>query len=914
MDLPATTPGQRVPIQQQQRPSLTYFLFLSLLFYLINSNNSPVGNFAQLNANSTDAKTAYAHAQANLLRREARAEGLARWLGAGHGTSDYLNSTFWPDVANGTAPLEQSHDAEGNSTALAAQAFRIPAFTPSNSTELPPVMPLVQSLFGSFEKAAQDPMRIFPQNLTGFGKGTWEVKPFSWAEMGLNETWQEEREIEMVSEEKNGTRSTGEEAATRNATTSSSSARRFHVRQSGENSTVPIAPLEDSRNFTTITTTFNRTNLRGSFPWLPTALVEQVDQRVSFNLRSVQTSATGPVLPLRGGMDFFDDGELLQLKGGDRNLWEDWEREGPVVYLSGDLMIKRGEEETSLDVEAVHFLSSGRVYGFATPSFIPSHVYQVISLPFVVDSLSSPSANRTAHAIGHAMLHEVRHRIRRKAEDLEEASRFEDSYSNDRGEENEGDEIYVIPQCVFSLFGALSPLPPSFDASTYAESYASLFHPTGSSAASLPPALLSTILSSHNCGLVLSLPSTRITLTQSYWSEGVAFVVCLAISQAIIVVVMVRQLEKVQGRPGTISNVALVGIAGMCLVDAYLGTTLATVGIVTASLTSIPLLAAAFFGILSSLLFGLRYIALIRDATPDRPPVTVPAAPAPMHTAEVGDPAEEGGESAGLLSNAEEQGTWDRSTGRQKVLSGLGTFVSAFGIYLLFWWGWTPLLFWVVYSYWIPQIVRNVQRGTARQSLSAEFVVGNTVARLLPPLYFWGREDNCLQVETSPWIYLLAFYSILQSAILLLQSRLSSPSATSSPLDRLLARLSTIGGGGSRFFLPRTLVRILELHETTSWNYHPVVLPDSLLADLTATDLESGKQPGEIIEPDCPICLTEVQVVASKEDLANGRADGVRLQCAVTPCRHVVHTECLEQWMLVRAICPVCRSALPPLR
>ena len=47
----------------------------------------------------------------------------------------------------------------------------------------------------------------------------------------------------------------------------------------------------------------------------------------------------------------------------------------------------------------------------------------------------------------------------------------------------------------------------------------------------------------------------------------------------------------------------------------------------------------------------------------------------------------------------------------------------------------------------------------------------------------------------------------------------------------------------------------------------------------------------------CPICMAGI------EDLETG--------CMVTPCDHVFHDECLQQWMDIKMECPTCRAALP---
>lgn len=57
----------------------------------------------------------------------------------------------------------------------------------------------------------------------------------------------------------------------------------------------------------------------------------------------------------------------------------------------------------------------------------------------------------------------------------------------------------------------------------------------------------------------------------------------------------------------------------------------------------------------------------------------------------------------------------------------------------------------------MPQIVLNVHRGTARQSLTTEFIVGTTFARLVLPVYFYGYSDNVLDVEVSRECSTLAF-------------------------------------------------------------------------------------------------------------------------------------------------------------
>ncbi|KAK4335528.1 RING-type domain-containing protein [Rhodotorula toruloides] len=894
MDLPP--PNQQVARVQQQRPDLRFIFFLMMMFWMMQSNGTQGPSLAdQVSTGDVSAAEAYANARAGLLRREARREGIARWLGVGNQTGEWLNSTYFPDVANGTAP------PSSNDTAY--EAYRIENYAPHSDGELAPVPPLVRDIFADATPKDEGDYRLYQQNLTGFAKGSWHARRFTFEELGLNETWQETRVVAKKPEEAEG--------AAGNETVASEVATRRLLRRQNDTA---------SANFTTVVDTFNRTSLRGSFPWLSSLAANPFTLRKThpamFNLRSLQTSATGPIMPLPSDPRLVDEGELLRMRQDDPATWEDWEKEGPAVYVGGQLTLsvrdEKGvdeEESLELDIEAVHLLSSGRVYGYATPSFVRTHMVDAISLPLM--SSSSPSPNRTASAIGHTVLKEYTRRLDKGVKDLAEADRIETPSSSEPGEADPS-----ISQCIFSLCGALSPLPASYTPTQYAEWYSALFHPTGSSIAQPAQSTFSALLSSPNCGLVLSVPSAVLSQTSELWDSATRFAGWLLLAHAAVLVLTVRQLERVSRRPGTVANVAPQSIAGNCIVDAYVFVTLLTIGIVTESRATLPLLGAAFLALLSSLLFGTRYIALIREGTPDRP------AAARAEPVQAAAPAEEGGEASTATEAAREEregvvvrwarrqvAQWRR---RDTILAISLGLVAYFAISLLMR-GWTPFMLWIVYSNWIPQIALNVYRGTARQSLANEFVVGTTIARLFPPLYFWAYEGNCLLVEPTPKVWYLAAYSVAQAAVLVLQSLFSTPT---SPATRMLLRLpffsSATTGGGARFFLPEPLITTLELPSVSSWNYHPRELPPALLADLASQELETGggdkashdSHAKGAPEPDCPICLSPIQVLPTKDDIAQGKEDEVRMAFAITPCGHVVHTECLEQWMMVRAICP----------
>ncbi|KAG0656085.1 hypothetical protein C6P46_000453 [Rhodotorula mucilaginosa] len=905
----------------------------------MNQNQAQTGTLIRSASSSSSSSAAYDSHQSQLLLREARRQGIARWLGLDNSTNPYLESKYYPQVANGTSPPT----ATSNETDAAPRAYKVMPFVPDTDPELAPVHALVTDLFA----ARAEPHHLYLQNLTGFAKGHWEPLPFTYADLGLNETWTEEtRPVPPPA------------AAPASAPEEEEGGDGVEVAQAlAEQPVLLIRRQSDTANETTSAPTtapgsnvvvYNRTLQRGTFPWLDnsspmsSASKRTETHHATFNLRSLQTSATGPVLRHSSGED--EDGHVLRVKDRSSiNGWQEWEKLGPVVYVGGKLTLHApsrlspgsGEDEvTELDVEAVHFLDSGRIFGYATPEFAHARIVETISLPLksstsAGDPSSFASPNLTAVAIGHAMLREYDYRLERDVKRLADADEVEPPPApppspGGGGEPSTGDEeeVEIVPRCIFTLYGALSPLPDSYTPSLYAEWYSNLFHPTGADIVDPPSSTLSAILASPNCGLVLSVPNAKLHPTQQLWNAATVSGAWLVAVEAVILLLQVRQLERVQDRPGTIANVSHYGIIGMLFVDAYTFVTLLTLGVVFDSRASLSLLAAAFMSLLSSLLFGTRYIAMIREATPDR---AVPNAPTP---APATPSAAAGGSSEGVtLENSAMEGgamatmpEWLRRRANgwtlrrtRKVLA--VTLVGGFALYLINWHGWTAFILWVIYSNWIPQIFLNVWRGTARQSLADEYVVGMTLARIGPPLYFWAYEGNCLLVPTTPKIWYLAAYYFSQATILVLQSRLASPQHQRS---RLLMRLSTVGAGGARFFLPQKVAKWLDLPTLSSWDYHPRSLPPALLADLQNTrDLEShGKEGGgggEAAEPDCPICLTGVHVFPTKEEQAAGEQDQVRMAFAVTPCAHLVHTECLEQWVMVRSICPVCRASLPPL-
>ncbi|KAI0120105.1 hypothetical protein GGR51DRAFT_10906 [Nemania sp. FL0031] len=208
-------------------------------------------------------------------------------------------------------------------------------------------------------------------------------------------------------------------------------------------------------------------------------------------------------------------------------------------------------------------------------------------------------------------------------------------------------------------------------------------------------------------------------------------------------------------------------------------------------------------------------------------------------------------------------------------------------------------------SMWTPQIYRNVYRN-CRRALSWQFVVGQSILRVLPIAYFYIWSDNFAFAEPDWTAFtVLAGWVWVQIWILIGQSVL-----------------------GPRFGLPHGWM-------PEAWEYHPVLKEDNIEAGGLPIGLVSApnspviervksgedgrdKKRTNIHVIDCAICreVLEVPVVkAGEDDPTAGGVAGVfaRRMYMVTPCRHIFHSACLEGWMRFRLQCPICREELPPL-
>ncbi|KAJ5658417.1 uncharacterized protein N7484_002066 [Penicillium longicatenatum] len=250
-------------------------------------------------------------------------------------------------------------------------------------------------------------------------------------------------------------------------------------------------------------------------------------------------------------------------------------------------------------------------------------------------------------------------------------------------------------------------------------------------------------------------------------------------------------------------------------------------------------------------------------------------------------------------------------------------YLALFGMFILSVWAfllprrlgsiYVRLLSGVYLSFWVPQIHRNVMRN-CRKALRWDFVIGQSILRLFPFLYFLTARGNVLFIRPD-WTsaFIMAGWMWVQAWMLASQDIL-----------------------GPRFFVPRGWA-------PPAYDYHPTLRDtagpeDDLeaggtisIASLRADkqDLVSDSKDDDKQRPkdrkkvvfDCAICMQDIEVPvlpalasAGGSSVSDGASSILsRRNYMVTPCRHIFHTACLESWMRLRLQCPICRDTIPPV-
>lgn len=190
-------------------------------------------------------------------------------------------------------------------------------------------------------------------------------------------------------------------------------------------------------------------------------------------------------------------------------------------------------------------------------------------------------------------------------------------------------------------------------------------------------------------------------------------------------------------------------------------------------------------------------------------------------------------------------------------------------------------LIFIAYSFWIPQITRNIINNTV-DTLSPVYVLGVSAAKLYTPLYLFTYKNNFLVVKTNKLFGIALTLNVaFQILVLFMQHVFGRP----------------------RLFLPKSLL-------PEKYDYFRKI-PQNVLDNAANGRLE------------CVICMEHVNAPQEEDDNSDSNSEhaneesaleeGNGSQYMITPCDHVYHKKCLTQWLDCKLECPFCRAPVPPL-
>ncbi|KAF8604550.1 hypothetical protein BDV93DRAFT_491761 [Ceratobasidium sp. AG-I] len=549
-------------------------------------------------------------------------------------------------------------------------------------------------------------------------------------------------------------------------------------------------------------------------------------------------------------------------------------------FLAGhiDFVNSKDDALVNYQLDGIHFFDDGSIYGLMEPRGLDPDLRQLPPL------LPKPRQNVTAYAIKT----EIDRRMRT----------LRDRIKNPRND-GQTEDKNSITSCAFQLYGQIKPA--DFPVYLMQELESETEEATGVRTVSRPPLQFNGLILSPDCAVALNFKDATGMQAAVFWHKATLYSFVASACYFIILKLLVRQMEMSR-TPAAVAKVSRWTFASQAIADAYSFVGHVTVGIVSESRSSLSIIAPGFLAATLFLVFEVRFSMIIHQiqgpedavmrapvapATPTPTPATVPASgltPTPLPQTATTTPARGVDQSGNVMARTRRLIEVLRSSANNMTDPD-----SKFWIMILF-----AFLFLVqitvsprlvlyaigaLYSFWVPQILRNVKRGT-RKALQKRYVIGTTLCRLFFPLYIFLCPGNVLFAERQPWIWLVVAWALLQCGVLVGQEYL-----------------------GPSFFLPKGLVEI-ELYD---W-HPPIARPDA-----EAPNPSLG---------DCAICMDDIVLAkpdasGAKESasLLSGVGVGVGAKCvyAVAPCHHIFHTKCLEQWLAIKNICPQCRRSLPPL-
>ncbi|KAF9207067.1 hypothetical protein BGZ49_001285, partial [Haplosporangium sp. Z 27] len=508
-----------------------------------------------------------------------------------------------------------------------------------------------------------------------------------------------------------------------------------------------------------------------------------------------------------------------------------------VNWVKGNWKIKHEENEDygiSLSVQGVHFVHNGSFYMWAIPEESRMPLWHVLEL----------MPNNASFDLAHAAL---------KAQYEKRIKTIENVLQGYETMDYSETLVTEDSDCYYQMYMQLGAIDPSVRSSAVKDLEREWAAPQGISTIKAPHLNSTIFFYSPNCRIVAGVKDAEGMKREKFYAKAVNYAGMAGTLAFIQVFLIVHQMEYTP-TPSSVSKVSYWTIAIQVFIDSYLCMLHLTTSVFVDHLF-IPFMAASFFSFVLVAIFGMRYMLVIwriqRPERRGRRNLAAAAAAAASAAAAANVVSNNNGNNA-------ESGTATRPT--DTMPGGLPLPVTATrptqtddsdnprsdmqAIYGRFYW---MLLISLIalyrilissthvqnimisisalclFSFWIPQIVRNVTRGSKR-GLNLWFVLGMSVTRLVLPIYFYACPENLMGNKPTPWIWGLALWVALQVGVLLLQDWL-----------------------GPRFFVPKKYLPPV-------YDYHPI---------LPAGDEESGQAGHERnTHHDCAICLLPIDTAS----------------------------------------------------
>lgn len=478
-----------------------------------------------------------------------------------------------------------------------------------------------------------------------------------------------------------------------------------------------------------------------------------------------------------------------------------------------------------------------------------------------------------------------------------------------------------------------------------------LRYPMGAPIPDPPMMTMSAVVYSPDCGYILETkgapefpPSDLLYVSGPKYEEYNKYAARLIFVVSAVFVgqitLLLRQIKEAS-TPSTRSRVSFYTIALMALGDAFVLTFMVLE--LYEAVSFLVLATAAFLAVLSVSFIGMRFMMEIwavqePERREERPANPAPPAPRPGTLPLPATAGRDSGATPIILppdqDAPEDDLTQPPATAPRpaaptpgQVRSDVGAmytrfYLALFGMLILSIWAFLlPRRLGFIYarlisgfylSFWVPQIHRNVMRN-CRKALRWDFVIGQSILRLFPFMYFLTARGNLLFIRPD-WTTALTMAGWVWVQAWMLASQ-----------DIL----------GPRFFVPRGWA-------PPAYDYHPTLRdtagPDDdleaggvlsiaslradkqdLVSDSKDDDKYRSKDRKRVMF-DCAICMQDIEVPVLPAPTAGASSvtDGAtsilsRRAYMVTPCRHIFHTACLESWMRLRLQCPICRESIPPV-